>query len=159
MDLQLSSVGTRKCTGSDVIRLVRRSVLVPRWSSQVCCFLLQSGSSLEENGKSVLFSCSGDYYLIRHPMLPPSQSQGVSRVELQKRTVTYWLQADQRVTVDDKSSANALAGFSSVMAPIQEGGAASSSDVAVAELLPNAAEAGRVSREAVPIEHGQMSEQ
>ena len=41
------------------------------------------------------------------------------------------------------------------MAPIQEGGAASSSDVAVAEPLPNAAEAGRVSREAVPIEQGQ----
>ena len=41
---------------------------------------------------------------------------------------TYWLQAD-RLMVDDKSSANALAGFSSVqMAPIQ-GGAASSSDV------------------------------
>ena len=58
--------------------------------------------------------------------------------------------------VGDKSSANALAGFSSVqMAPIQEGGAASSSDVAVAEPLPNAAEAGRVSQEAVPIEQGQ----
>ena len=41
------------------------------------------------------------------------------------------------------------------MAPIQEGGAASSSDVAVAEPLPNAAEAGRVSRETVPIEQGQ----
>ena len=41
------------------------------------------------------------------------------------------------------------------MAPIQEGGAATSSDVAVAEPLPNAAEAGRVSQEAVPIEQGQ----
>ena len=52
---------------------------------------------------------------------------------------------NRQVTVDDKSSANAFAGFSSVqLAPIQEGGAASSSDVAVAEPLPNAAEAGRV---------------
>ena len=41
------------------------------------------------------------------------------------------------------------------MAPIEEGGAASSSDVAVAEPLPNTAEAGRVSQEAVPIEQGQ----
>ena len=58
--------------------------------------------------------------------------------------------------VDDKSSANALAGFSSVqMAPIQEGGGASSCDVAVAEPLPNAAEAGRVSQEAILIEQGQ----
>ena len=40
--------------------------------------------------------------------------------------------------------------FSAVqMAPIQDGGAASSSDVAVAEPLPNAAEVGRVSQEAV----------
>ena len=77
-------------------------------------------------------------------------------MKLQKSNGTFWLQADRRVTVDDKSSANALAGFSSVqMAPIQEIGAASSSDVAVAEPLPNAAEAGRVSQEAVPIEQGQ----
>ena len=55
-------------------------------------------------------------------------------MKLQKHNETYWLQADRRVTVDDKSSANALAGFSSVqVAPIQEGGAASPADVAVAE--------------------------
>ena len=83
------------------------------------------------------FSCSGDYYLIRQTMPPPSQSQGVSHVKLQKGNGTFWLQADRRVTVDDKSSANALAGFSSVqMAPIQEGGGASLSDAAVAEPLP-----------------------
>ena len=41
------------------------------------------------------------------------------------------------------------------MAPIQEGGAKSSTDVAEAEPLPNAAEAGRISQEAVPIEQGQ----
>ena len=81
-------------------------------------------------------------------MPPPSQSHGVSHVKLQKRNGTYWLHVDRRVTVGDKSSANALAGFSSVqMAPMHEGGAASSSDVAVA--------AGRASQEAVPIEQGQ----
>ena len=63
-------------------------------------------------------------------------------MKLQKRKGTCWLQADRRVKVDDKSAANALAGFSFVqMAPKQEIGAASSSDVAVAEPLPNAAEA------------------
>ena len=107
--------------------------------SSVCVcvlFPVASVSSLEANGTSVVFC---DYYLIRQPMPPPSQSQGVSRVKLQKRNGTCWLQADRRVTVDDKSSANASAGFSSVqMAPIQEGGAASSSDVAVAEPIPNA---------------------
>ena len=40
MYVQLRSVGTRKCIGRNVIRLVRRNVLVPRWSSRVCCFLL-----------------------------------------------------------------------------------------------------------------------
>ena len=77
-------------------------------------------------------------------------------MKLQKRNGTYWLQADRRVKVDDKSTANALAGFSSVqMAPTQEIGAASLSDVAVAEPLPNAAEAGRVSQEAVLVEQRQ----
>ena len=114
------------------------------------------GSIVEENGTSVVFSCSGVYNLIRQPTRPPSQCQGVSHVKLQKRNGTHWLQSDRRVTVDDKSSANALAGFTSVqVAPIQEGGAASSSDVSVAEPLWNAAEAGRVSREAVPSEQGQ----
>ena len=74
-------------------------------------------------------------------MPPPSQFQGVSHVKLQKHNGTYWLQSDRRVTVDDKSSANASAGLSSVqVAPVQEGGVASSSDVAVAEPLPDAAE-------------------
>ena len=97
-------------------------------------FPAASVSSSEENGTSVVFSCTGDYYLIRQPMPPPSQSQGVSHVKLQKHNGTYWFQADRRVTVDDKSSANALTVFSSVhLAPIQEGGAAPSSDVAVAD--------------------------
>ena len=103
-----------------------------------------------------MFSCSCDHYLIRQPMRPPTQSQGVSHVKLQNHNGTSLLQADRRVTVGDKSSANMLAGFHSVqMAPIQEGGAASSSDVAVAEPLPDAAEAGRTSKESVPIEQGQ----
>ena len=80
-------------------------------------FPVASVSSLEENGASVVFSCSGDYYSIRQPTPPPSQSLGVSCMKLQKRTGTYWLQADRRVTVDDKSSANTLAGFS----PVQDG--------------------------------------
>ena len=116
-------------------------------------FPVVSVSSLEENRTSVVFSCSGDHYLIRRSMPPPLHSQGVSHVKLQIRNGMYWLHADRRVTVDDKSSANALAGSSSVqMAPIQDGGAASSSDEVVAEPLPNAAGAGRVSQEAVPIE-------
>ena len=75
-------------------------------------------------------------------------------MKLQRRNGTCWLQADRRVTVDKKSSANTLAGFSFVqMAPIQEGGAASSTDVA--EPLPNTAEAGKTSKESVSIEQGQ----
>ena len=77
-------------------------------------------------------------------------------MKLQKRTGTYWLQPNRRVTVDDKSSANTLAGFSSVqMAPIQEGGAASSANVA--EMLPNTAGAGKTSKESASIEQGQTA--
>ena len=155
MDLQLSSVGTRKCTGRNVVRLVRRNVLVLRWSSRVCRFLLRVFRVWERMEHLLCFPALA-YYLIRQPMPPPSQSQGDSHVKLQKHNGTYWLHADRRVTVDDKSATHALAGFSSVqMAPIQEGGAATSSDMAVAEPLPNSAEAGRVSREAVPIEQEQ----
>ena len=92
--------------------MVESSVLLP----------VASVSSLEENGTSVVFSCPGDYYL-------PSPSSGFSHLKLQKRNGTCWLQADRRVTVDDKSSVNMLTGFSPVqMAPIQEGEAASSTD-------------------------------
>ena len=71
-----------------------------------------------------------------------------------RNAMEHGLQADRRDTVDDNSSANALAGFSSVQkVPIQEGEAAWSSDVA--EPFPKAAEVGRVSQEAVPIEQGQ----
>ena len=97
-------------------------------------FPVASVSCLEENETSVVFC---DCYLIRQSMPTPSQSQGVSHVKLQKRNETHWLQTDRQMTTDDKSTANAFAGFSSVqMAPIQEVGAASSSDVAVAQPLP-----------------------
>ena len=155
MDLQLSSVGTRKCTGTRGSSGETKRIGSTMVESSVL-FPVASVTSSEENETSVVFSCSGDYYLIRQPKPPPSKSEGVSHVRLQKHSGTSWLQADRRVTVDDKSSANALAGFSSVqLAPIQEGGAASSSDVAVAEPLPNSGEAGRASQEAVPIEQGQ----
>ena len=134
MDLQLSSVGTRKCTGTKRDSAGETKRIGSTMVESSVLFPVASVSSSEENGTSVVFSSSDDYYLIRQPMPPPSQSQGVSHVTLQKQNGTYWFQADRRVTVDDKSSANALAGFSSVhMAPIQEGGAASSSDVAVAD--------------------------
>ena len=84
-----------------------RSTMV---ESGVLC-LVASVSSSEENKTLVVFC---DYYLVRQPMPPSSQSQGVPHVKLQKQNGMYWLQADRRVTVDDKSSANALAGFSSV---------------------------------------------
>ena len=104
-------------------------------------FPVASVSSLEENGTSVVFSCSGDYYLNHQPMPPPSPYSGVSHLKLQQRSGTYRLQADRRVTVDDKSSVNMLAGFSLVlMAPIQEGGAASSTDLAE---FPDTAESGK----------------
>ena len=117
-------------------------------------FPVASVSSLEENWTSVLFSCSGDYYLIRQTMPPPSQFSISFTRSCRNTMERNWLQADRRVTVDDKPSASALAGFSSVqMAPIQKGGAASSTDVA--EPLPNTAEADRTSEESVPIEQGQ----
>ena len=119
-------------------------------------FPVASVSSSEENGTSVVFSCTGDYHLIRQPVPPPSQSQGVSQVTLQKHNGTYWLQADRRVTVDDKSSANAFAGFSSVhLAPLREGGAASSSDVAVADRYRILQRLEESHERAVPIEQGQ----
>ena len=74
-------------------------------------------------------------------------------MKLQKSNGTYWLQADPRVTVKDKSSVNMLTRFSPVlMAPIQEGGAASSTDVA--EQFPDPAKAGETTEEPVSIVEG-----
>ena len=81
-------------------------------------FLVASVSSLEENGTYI---CC--VFLLWRP-LPDSTSDAttiaISR-SFARDNGTYWLQADRRVTVDDKSSANVSAGFSSVqMAPTQE---------------------------------------
>ena len=121
-------------------------------------FPVASVSSLEENVTSVVFSCSGVCCLIHQPMPPRSPSSGGSILNRSCRSEMerLGLQADRRVTVDDKSSVNTLTGFSLVlMAPIQGSGAASSSDVVETEPLPTAAEAGRVSQEVVPNKQGQ----
>ena len=64
-------------------------------------------------------------------------------MKLQKRNGTYWLQADRRVTVDDKSSLNMSIGFC---------GAASSTYVAE---FSDTAEVGKTSKGSVSIEQGQ----
>ena len=111
------SVREMKSIGST---MVESSVLFP----------VASVLSLEVNGTSVTFPCSGECFLIRQPM-PLPQSSGVPRLTVQKRNGSCWLQADRRVTVEDKSSVNMLAGFSlSQIAPMQEGVATSSTDVA-----------------------------
>ena len=117
------------------------------------CVLFPVASVLEVNGTSVTFSCSGDYFLIRQPM-PLPQSSGVPRLTVQKRNGTCWLQADRRVTVEDKSSVNMMAGFSlSQSAPMQEGVATSSTDVV--EQFSDPTEAIKTSKDFVPVEQGQ----
>ena len=64
------------------------------------------------------------------------------------------MQAHRRVTVDEKSCVNIMIGCSPVqMALVQEGGAASLTDVV--EQFQNTAEAGKTSKEFVSIEQGQ----
>ena len=110
------------------------------------------GSRIEQRGYKKMQWKKRDF---RQPMPLPSQSQGVSHVKLQKRNGTYCLWSDRRVTVDDMSSANALAGFfPSQIAPMQEGGATSSTDVA--EPFPDATEVGKTSKESVSAEQGQQ---
>ena len=134
------SIGEVKRIGST---MVESSVLFP----------VASVLSLEVNGTSVTFSCSGDYFLIRQPMLLPPSS-GVPRLTDQKRNGTCWLQADRRVTVEDKSSVNMLAGFSpSQIAPMQEGVATSSTDVA--EQFSDPTEVSKTPKESVSVEQGQ----
>ena len=114
-------------------------------------FPVASVLSLEVNGSSVTFSCSGDYFLNRQPM-PLPQSSGFPRLTVQKRNGTYWLQADRRVTVEDKSSLDMLAGFSpSEIAPMTEGVAMSSTDVAE----QFADQQSKTSKESVTVEQGQ----
>ena len=65
------------------------------------------------------------------------------------------MQADRRVTVEDKLSVNKLAGiFPSQIAPMQEGGATTSTDVA--EQFPDLTEIGKTSKESVSVEQGQQ---
>ena len=99
------------------------------------------------NGTSVTFTCSGDYFLSRQPR-PLPQSSGASLQTDQRRSGTYLVQADWQVTVEGKSSVNKLSGFfPSQIAPMQEGGATSSTDVA--EQFPDATEVGMTSKESL----------
>ena len=86
--------------------------------------------------------------------MPLPQSSGVPRLTVQKRNGTCWLQADRRVTVEDKSSVNMLAGFSpSQIAQMQEGVVTSSTDVA--EQFSDPTEVSKTSKESVSVEQGQ----
>ena len=95
--------------------------------------------SLEMNGTSVTFTCSGDYDPSRQP-----RPRG-----------TYWVQANRRVKVEAKSSENKLAGvFPSWITTVQEGGATSSTDVA--EPVADSSEVDKTSKESVSVEQGQL---
>ena len=77
--------------------------------------------SLERNGTSVAFTCSGDYDSSRQPR-PLLQSSRVSLLTDQMRSGMYRVQANWRVTDEGKSSVNKLAGvFPSQITTIQEG--------------------------------------
>ena len=104
-------------------------------------FPVASVSSLEENGTSVVFSCSGDNFLLRQLMPPASPSSGISHLQLRKRYGTCWLHTVRRVTVHDKSFVNMLIGTSFThVAPTQEGEVASTN---VAEQFPDFADVGK----------------
>ena len=113
-----------------------------------------AGSSLEMNGTPVTFNCSGDCDLNRQPRAP-LQSSGVSRIAAQKRGGTWLEQAGWRVTVEDKSSVNELAGFFvSQNASMQDCGTTSSTDVA--KQFPDDAEVGKMPKESVSVEQGHL---
>ena len=153
MDLQLNNAGTRKVhwTNCDSVGEMKRIGSTMVESSVL--FPVASVLSLEVNGTSVTFSCSGDYFLIRLQM-PLPQSSGVRRLTLQKRNGTCWLQADRHVAVEDKSSVNMLAGCSpSQSAQMQEGVATSSIDVA--EQFSDPTDVSKTSKESLSVEQGQ----
>ena len=86
--------------------------------------------SLERNGTSVAFTCSGDHDPSRQPK-SLLQSAGVSLLTDRMRSGTYWMQANWQVTVEGKASVNKLAEvFPSRSTTVQEDGATSSTDVA-----------------------------
>ena len=108
--------------------------------------------SLERNGTSVAFTCSGDYDVSRQPR-PLLQSPRVSLLTDQMTSGTYWVQANWRVTVEGKSSVNKLAGvFLSQITRGQESGASSPTDVA--EPVTDSTEVDKTSKESVSVEQG-----
>ena len=109
--------------------------------------------SLERNGTSVAFTCSGDYDPSRQPK-PLLQSSGVSLLNDQRRSGTHGVQANWQVTAEGKSSVNKLAGvFPSQSTTVQEGGATSSTDVA--EPAAGSTEVYKTAKESVSVEQGQ----
>ena len=100
LGLQLNSVGARKYTGE------KRGLNTLVESSQLV--LVRSVSSLEQNGISVVFTCSDDYDPSRQPR-PLLQSSRVSLLAERTRSGTFGEQANWRVTVEGESSLNKLA--------------------------------------------------
>ena len=154
MDLQSNSVDTRRHTGEKRDLVGEMNEFGSTMAEPSVLFLVASGSSSEMNETSANFTCSGDSDLSRQPVTL-LQSSGVSRIADQKRSGTWLEQAGWRVTVEDKSSVNELAGFSvSQTASMPEGGTTSSTDVA--KQFPDAAEVGKMPKESVSVEQGQL---
>ena len=109
--------------------------------------------SLERNGTSVAFTCSGDCDPSRQPksLLQPA---GVSLLTDRMRSGTYWMQANWQVTVEGKASVNKLAEvFPSQSTTVQDDGATSSTDVA--EPVTDYTEVYKTT-ESVSVEQGQL---
>ena len=127
-------------TERELNTLVESSRLVP----------VMSVLSLEMNGTSVTFTCSGDYDPSRQPK-PLLQSSGVSLRNDHTRSGTRWVQANWQVTVEGRASLNKLAGvFPSQSTTMQEDGATSSTDVP--ELDADSTEVHETSKESVSVE-------
>ena len=67
MDLQLNSVDTRRHTGENVTWWGEMNEFGSTMAESTVLFPVASGSSLEMNGTSVTFTCSGDCDLSRQP--------------------------------------------------------------------------------------------
>ena len=117
-------------------------------------FSVSRGSGLELDGISVTFTCSEDSDLSRQPWTLLQYSD-VSLMADQKRSGMWLEKAGWRVTVEDKSTVNKLAGFlPSQIVSMQEGGSVSSTDVA--KQFPDAERVGEMLMESVSIEQGQL---
>ena len=106
--------------------------------------------SLEVTGTSVTFPCSGDYFLIdshcRYRNLQEFHGWKF-KIDMELSGCTQIGESRSRT----KSSVNMLAGFSpSQIAPMQEGVATSSTDVA--EQVSDTTEASKTSKESVSVE-------